>query len=50
VRILVVEPGSDASLVRMISERTGARAVILHPSGYDYIRLLDENVTVLAGR
>jgi ABC-type Zn uptake system ZnuABC Zn-binding protein ZnuA len=48
VRILIADPGSNPSLVRTISERTGAQAVILHPSGYDYVRLLDENVATLA--
>lgn len=47
-RILVADPGSNSSLVRMISERTGARAVTLRPSGNDYVRLLDENVAALA--
>ena len=49
VKILVSEPSSNASLVRQISERTGARAVTLHPSGHDYVRLFDGNVAALAG-
>jgi len=47
VRILVVEPGANSSLVRTIGERTGAQAVTLHPSGYDYVRLFEENVAAL---
>jgi ABC-type Zn uptake system ZnuABC Zn-binding protein ZnuA len=48
VRILIADPSSNPALVRTISERTGAQAVTLHPSGYDYLRLLDENVARLA--
>jgi ABC-type Zn uptake system ZnuABC Zn-binding protein ZnuA len=47
IRILVADPGSNPSLVRTIGERTGAQAVTLHPSGHDYVRLLDENVATL---
>ena len=48
VRTLVADPGSNPALVRTISERTGAQAVTLKPSGDDYVRLLDENVAQLA--
>ncbi|HKA45249.1 MAG TPA: metal ABC transporter substrate-binding protein [Burkholderiales bacterium] len=48
VRIIIAEPSSNPSLVRQIGERTGAHAVTLHPSGDDYVRLLDENVSRLA--
>jgi ABC-type Zn uptake system ZnuABC Zn-binding protein ZnuA len=47
VRILVADPSSDPSLVRSISERTGAQALTLHPSGDEYVRLLDDNVARL---
>ena len=48
VKIVVADPSSNPALVRQITERTGARAVTLSPSGYDYVRLLDENVSRLA--
>ena len=48
VKILIADPGSNPALVRTISERTGAQAVTLQPSGHDYVRLLDENVSRLA--
>lgn len=47
-RILIADPHSNPSLVRQIAERTGAQAVTLAPSGHDYIRLLDGNVSRLA--
>ena len=48
VKIVVAEPGSNAALVRQIIAKTGAHEVTLFPSGYDYIRLFDENVSRLA--
>jgi ABC-type Zn uptake system ZnuABC Zn-binding protein ZnuA len=48
VKVLVADPHSNPALVRQISERTGAQAVVLSPSGHDYLRLLDENVSRLA--
>ena len=48
VRILVTEPHLNAALVRDIAAKSGAQAVTLTPSGYDYLHLLDENVAALA--
>ena len=48
VKVLVADPHSNPALVSQIAARTGARAVTLLPSGDDYIRLLDENVSRLA--
>jgi ABC-type Zn uptake system ZnuABC Zn-binding protein ZnuA len=48
VKIVIADPHSNPSLVRQIATRTGAHAVTLRPSGSDYIRLLDENVSTLA--
>ena len=48
VRALVTEPHSDPALVRRIVERTGVRAVMLAPSGPDYLKLMDDNVARLA--
>lgn len=47
VRILVADPHADPSLVRQIVAKGGAQAVTLVPSGHDYIRLFDENVSKL---
>ena len=47
VKILIADPHSDPSLVRQIAARTGAHAVTLSPSGHDYIRLFDDNVSRL---
>lgn len=47
VKVVIADPHSNPSLVRQIAERTGARAVTLLPSGYDYLRLFDENVSRL---
>jgi ABC-type Zn uptake system ZnuABC Zn-binding protein ZnuA len=48
VRLVIADPHSNPSLVRQISERSGARAVTLLPSGSDYLGLFDENVKRLA--
>jgi ABC-type Zn uptake system ZnuABC Zn-binding protein ZnuA len=48
VTLLLGEPSSNGRLVRYIADTTGAKAVILSPSGNDYIRLIDENVAKLA--
>ena len=48
VKILVADPHSNPALVRHIAAKSGAHAVTLLPSGHDYIRLLDENVSRLA--
>jgi ABC-type Zn uptake system ZnuABC Zn-binding protein ZnuA len=48
VRILVADPHANPALVRQIADKSGARAVTLLPSGYDYIGLLDENVSRLS--
>jgi ABC-type Zn uptake system ZnuABC Zn-binding protein ZnuA len=47
VKVLIADPHSNPSLVRQIADRTGARPVTLLPSGDDYIRLFDENVSRL---
>ena len=44
VKLLIADPYSNPSLVRTISDKTGARAVTLLPSGNDYLALFDENV------
>jgi ABC-type Zn uptake system ZnuABC Zn-binding protein ZnuA len=54
VRLVVAEPWSDASLVRQVAERTGARVATLVPSvgadpaAFDYIALFDLDVKRLA--
>ena len=48
VQILIAEPHANPALVRQIADRTGAKAVMLLPSGTDYIGLLDENVRRLS--
>ena len=47
VKILIADPHSNPSLVRQITSKGGALAVTLSPSGHDYIRLFDDNVTRL---
>ena len=47
VKIVVADPHSNPALVRQIAARTGAQTVTLFPSGHDYIRLFDENVSRL---
>jgi ABC-type Zn uptake system ZnuABC Zn-binding protein ZnuA len=48
VRILIAEPSANPALVHQIVEKTGARAVTLLPSGFDYIALFEENVKRLS--
>ena len=54
VRTIIAEPYSDASLVRQVAERSGARVVTLIPSvgadpaAGDYLALFDLNVKRLA--
>lgn len=48
VRILIADPHSNPALVRQITERGGARSVILLPSAMDYITLFEENVKRLS--
>lgn len=54
VRLIIAEPYSDASLLRQVAERSGARAVTLVPStgadpaAGDYLALFDLNVKRLA--
>jgi ABC-type Zn uptake system ZnuABC Zn-binding protein ZnuA len=48
VKILIADPHSNPSLVRQIATKSGANSVTMFPSGPDYIRLLDDNVTRLA--
>ena len=47
VKILIADPHSNPSLVRQIAAKSGAHAVTLSPSGHDYIRLFDDNVSRL---
>ena len=47
VKILIADPHSNPSLVRQIATKGGAHTVTLSPSGHDYIRLVDDNVTRL---
>ena len=47
VKVLIVDPHSNPALVREIAAKSGARAVTLMPSGIDYVRLFDENVSKL---
>jgi ABC-type Zn uptake system ZnuABC Zn-binding protein ZnuA len=47
VKVLIADPHSNPSLVRQIAAQGGAQAVTLSPSGHDYIRLFDDNVTRL---
>ncbi|HVE48125.1 MAG TPA: metal ABC transporter substrate-binding protein [Casimicrobiaceae bacterium] len=49
VRIIVADPHSNPSLVRHIATQSGALVVTLAPSGDDYVRLIDANVTKLVG-
>jgi ABC-type Zn uptake system ZnuABC Zn-binding protein ZnuA len=44
VKLVIADPHSNPALVRQIAEKSGARAVTLLPSGFDYIELFDENV------
>jgi len=48
VKVLVADPHSNPALVRQIAASSGAHPVTLAPSGGDYIRLFDENVSRLA--
>ncbi len=54
VRLIIAEPYSDASLVRQVAERSGARVAVLIPSvgadpaAGDYLALFDLNVKSLA--
>jgi ABC-type Zn uptake system ZnuABC Zn-binding protein ZnuA len=48
VKILIADPHANPSLVRQIATKGGAHAVTLSPSGHDYIRLFEDNVTRLA--
>ncbi len=47
VRILITEPHSSPSLVREIAAKSGAQPVTLTPSGFDYVRLFEDNVAKL---
>lgn len=47
VKTVISDPHSNPSLVREISLKSGASAVTLLPSGYDYLGLFDENVSRL---
>jgi ABC-type Zn uptake system ZnuABC Zn-binding protein ZnuA len=47
VKVVIADPHSNPALVRQISERTGAQAVVLSPSGHDYITLIEANVSRL---
>jgi ABC-type Zn uptake system ZnuABC Zn-binding protein ZnuA len=48
VRIVIADPHSNPALVRQITEKSGARAITLLPSGDDYLALFDFNVKRLA--
>lgn len=48
VRILLADPHANPALVRQIAEKSGAKPVMLSPSGTDYLALLDDNVKRLA--
>ena len=48
VRLLISDPHSDPSLVRQIAEKGGVKPVTLHPSGRDYVGLIEENVQLLS--
>lgn len=48
VPVLVSEAHSNGALVRRIATETGARVAQLEASGYDYVRMMDANVTALA--
>ena len=47
VRLVLADAHSDPALVRRIVDGTGARAVTLTASGYDYFRMFDDNVAQL---
>ena len=47
VKILIADPHSNSSLVRQIAAKSGAHAATLLPSGHDYMRLFDDNVSRL---
>ena len=47
VKILIADPHANPSLVRQITAKSGAHAVTLFPTGRDYVRLFDENVSRL---
>ena len=48
VRILIADPHANPALVRQIAEKSGAKPVMLLPSGTDYVELFEENVRRLA--
>ena len=48
VPLVLAEPHANAALVRHIAENTGAKAVVLRPSGFDYIGLFESNIAKLA--
>ncbi len=48
VPLILAEPHANAALVRHIADNTGAKAVVLNPSGLDYIQLFEANVAKLA--
>jgi ABC-type Zn uptake system ZnuABC Zn-binding protein ZnuA len=47
VHIVIAEPHANPALVRQIAEKGAAKAVILSPSGSDYVGLFDANVKQL---
>jgi ABC-type Zn uptake system ZnuABC Zn-binding protein ZnuA len=48
VKVFIADLYSNPALVRQIAQKTSAQAVMLSPSGGDYIALLDRNVSRLA--
>ena len=47
VPVLIAEPSANPALVRQIAAQTGAKAVVLQASGFDYVRLFEDNVSRL---
>ena len=48
VPIIIADPYANPALIRQVEEKSGAKAVRLLPSGFDYIELFEENVKRLS--
>ena len=48
VPVIIADPYVNPALIRQVEEKSGAKAVRLLPSGYDYIELFEENVKRLS--